>query len=58
MKKKIDEDVRGINEKMGRSGEPDTIYATFIERVRENLHIVLCMSPIGEVYYIIILFII
>jgi dynein heavy chain len=49
MKKKIEEEVRGINEKMGRTGEPDTIYATFIERVRENLHIVLCMSPIGEV---------
>jgi len=29
-------------------GEPDVIYATFIERVRDNVHVVLCMSPIGE----------
>ena len=27
---------------------PDLIYATFVEQVRDNLHIVLCMSPVGD----------
>jgi len=29
-------------------GEPDVIYGTFIERVRDNMHLILCMSPVGE----------
>ena len=29
-------------------GDPDTVYKTFVERVRNNLHIVLCMSPVGD----------
>lgn len=29
---------------------PEALYAFFIERVRANLHIVLCMSPIGEAF--------
>ena len=33
---------------MGRPGEPDQIYNTFVERVRDYLHIVLCMSPVGD----------
>jgi dynein heavy chain len=28
--------------------DPTTIYKHYIDRIRENLHIVLCMSPIGE----------
>jgi dynein heavy chain len=27
---------------------PETNYALFVSRVRENLHICLCMSPVGE----------
>ncbi|XP_065175861.1 dynein axonemal heavy chain 2-like isoform X2 [Sycon ciliatum] len=27
---------------------PDTMFAFLVERVRNNLHIVLCMSPVGE----------
>ena len=26
----------------------DIIYATFVQRVRNNLHIILCMSPVGD----------
>ncbi|KAI9004259.1 dynein heavy chain and region D6 of dynein motor-domain-containing protein [Gaertneriomyces semiglobifer] len=27
---------------------PDSAYAYFVERVRNNLHVVLCMSPVGD----------
>lgn len=33
---------------MKRAGDADTVYKTFVERVRNNLHIVLCMSPVGD----------
>ena len=35
------------------AGKPegrDAIYAHFVQLVRENLHIVLCMSPIGDAF--------
>ncbi|EDV29711.1 uncharacterized protein TRIADDRAFT_18356 [Trichoplax adhaerens] len=35
----------GINE-----GDRDSIYQYFINRVKSNLHIVLCMSPVGEAF--------
>jgi len=42
-------DNRDYNEKiLKRAGDPDTVYKTFVERVRNNLHIVLCMSPVGD----------
>ena len=47
-KDKIKSDIGMINLKMGRVDEPDQIYFTFIERCRNNLHIVLNMSPIGS----------
>ncbi|KAJ1569607.1 Dynein heavy chain 3, axonemal [Cladochytrium tenue] len=31
-------------------GSPATLYNYFIERVKRNLHIVLCMSPIGDAF--------
>lgn len=45
---KIKEDVRAYNESLGRNNEPDVIYRTFVDRVRNNLHIVLSMSPVGD----------
>eukprot|EP00828_Plagiopyla_frontata_P006295 TRINITY_DN1271_c0_g3_i1.p1 TRINITY_DN1271_c0_g3~~TRINITY_DN1271_c0_g3_i1.p1 ORF type:complete len:1785 (-),score=242.13 TRINITY_DN1271_c0_g3_i1:82-5436(-) len=47
-KDRIINDTRAYNEKLHRPNEPDQIFSTFIERVRENLHIVLCMSPVGD----------
>ena len=47
-KKKIIDECRDYNASLGRIGEPDTIYQSFVERVRNNLHIVLCMSPVGD----------
>lgn len=29
---------------------PDSLFSYLIERVRNNLHIVLCMSPVGELF--------
>lgn len=42
------DDMRELNEKKKREGDPDTIYKTFVEKVRNDLHIVLCMSPVGD----------
>lgn len=44
MKNKLEEAVR----KAGISPTNEAIYDFLISRVRDNLHIVLCMSPIGE----------
>lgn len=34
----------------GRSGSNTEIYGVFVERCRANLHLVLCMSPIGDAF--------
>ncbi len=47
-KGKIVESVRPIHISMKRPDIPDLIYNTFVERVRDRLHIVLCMSPVGN----------
>jgi len=41
-------ETRAINSKLRRPEDPDSIYKTFVERVRSFLHIVLCMSPVGS----------
>ena len=45
-KDSIKMDLRQVNIKMGRIDEPDVILSTFIERCRNNLHLVLNVSPI------------
>ena len=34
----------------GKDLSPDDLYAYFVERTKQNLHIVLCMSPIGDAF--------
>lgn len=34
--------------KDGITDTPDAIFSYLIERVRNNLHIILCMSPVGD----------
>lgn len=29
---------------------PDSLFRYLIERVRSNLHVILCMSPVGELF--------
>jgi dynein heavy chain, axonemal len=40
--------VRADAKKAGVSETQDALYSFFLERVRTNLHVVLCLSPIGE----------
>ena len=40
--------VRPYNKEIKRIDSAEVIFNTFIQLVRDNLHIVLCMSPVGE----------
>ena len=42
--------MRPLAKEAGKPETRDAIYAHFVQLVRENLHIVLCMSPIGEAF--------
>ena len=42
------DEVRNDAKKAGAGETSDQLYAFFLERVRSNLHVVLCLSPIGE----------
>lgn len=47
-KNKLLEDARGSLVLQGASDSPALLWNAFIERVRSQLHIVLCMSPVGD----------
>ena len=49
-KERFINDIREYCEKHNLPQTRDAMYQTFINRVRENLHIVLCMSPVGEAF--------
>jgi dynein heavy chain len=49
-REKVINELRPIAADAGISEMRDAIYAFFINRVRDNLHIVLCMSPVGEAF--------
>jgi dynein heavy chain len=40
--------VRPIALKLKRPDSPESLWNCFVDGVRDNLHIVLCMSPVGE----------
>ena len=46
----IRESVRGEVRAAGLSESNDVLWSFFVEKVRSRLHVVLCMSPIGENY--------
>ena len=41
-------EIKDLNTKRKKPTDPDSCYKTFVERVRYNLHVVLCMSPVGD----------
>jgi len=47
---KIINDVRPLAKQAGKSEARDVVYSHFVQMVRENLHIVLVMSPIGDTF--------
>ncbi|KAH9266776.1 hypothetical protein BASA84_000973, partial [Batrachochytrium salamandrivorans] len=47
----IDKLTKEVTEELKpNDGSPMAIYSYFIDRVKKNLHIVLCMSPIGDAF--------
>ena len=44
----IMEDIVPYVKQLGRGESSDEKYATYIERVRDQFHIILCMSPVGD----------
>lgn len=44
------DEVRADAKKQGAGETGDALYAFFLERVRTNLHVILCLSPIGEAF--------
>lgn len=40
--------LQKLNSQMKRPETKDAIYGTYIERVRDNFHIILSMSPVGD----------
>lgn len=45
---KIAGDMITVCKELGISEARESCLATFVTRVRENLHVVLCMSPVGD----------
>ena len=41
-------DLASETAKAGVTDTPDAVFSFLIERVRNNLHIILCMSPVGD----------
>ena len=41
-------DMRAVVKEMGRPESRDVCYSTFVQRVRDHLHVVLAMSPVGD----------
>jgi dynein heavy chain len=49
-KDRVASDIRDWVIKQGGNPSKDTCWSAFISRVRDNLHIVLTMSPVGEAF--------
>ena len=55
MKSNLEDDLK----KAGVEGfQTEVVFKFFIDRVRANLHVALCMSPVGEMFrYILCMFV-
>eukprot|EP00002_Diphylleia_rotans_P006932 TRINITY_DN1638_c0_g1_i1.p1 TRINITY_DN1638_c0_g1~~TRINITY_DN1638_c0_g1_i1.p1 ORF type:complete len:4126 (-),score=976.49 TRINITY_DN1638_c0_g1_i1:597-12974(-) len=47
---KINTTIRPIAQSLNLPLTKEAIYSHFVQRVRNNIHVVLCMSPIGEAF--------
>jgi len=45
---RIMDEIEPYTKKLGRDLSSDVKYATYIERLRDQFHIILCMSPVGD----------
>jgi dynein heavy chain len=46
--KRMKESLSKVLQQMKRPETNDVVYQTYIERLRDNFHIILCMSPVGD----------
>lgn len=44
------DEVRNACKAAGAGETQEALYAFFLERVRTNLHVILCLSPVGEAF--------
>ncbi len=44
------DEVRGAAKAAGAGETQDALYQFWLERVRTNLHVILCLSPVGEAF--------
>ena len=49
-KERMINDIRPYVVEKGLQETRDVMYSAFINRVRDNLHVVLCMSPVGDAF--------
>lgn len=47
---KVIDDLTPVVRDMGLPASRTVVYQMFVQRVRDNLHIVLCMSPVGDTF--------
>jgi dynein heavy chain len=47
-KDRMGDSLTKIMQQLKRPVNPDYIYQFYIERLRDNFHIILCMSPVGD----------
>ncbi len=40
--------IRPIAAKLKKPDSPEMLWNIFINNIRENLHVILCMSPVGD----------
>lgn len=46
--KEIQEKIKPYVKSLGRMDQKEVNYSTYVERVRDNFHIILCMSPVSD----------
>lgn len=44
----MSENLERYMRSIGRANSKDNVYQTYIERLRDNFCVILCMSPVGD----------